>query len=161
MKLTRWKKADSDVGSSSWPQSLRRFRSEIDGLFDRFFDDPIKAFDRAMSSFHGWAPSVDVLDGEKEVTIRAEVAGVDPKDVEITVSGRTLFLAGEKKSESEEKRRGQYRSECSYGAFRRAIELPEGVDPDRITAESVNGVLTVRVPKSKPTPVKRISVSSK
>lgn len=125
--------------------------SEERGLGRRVWEDP-------WASFEAWAPSVDVLDGEEELTVHAEVPGMDAKDVEVTVHGRTLTLSGEKSREKEEERKGVWRSERSYGAFRRDIELPAEVDPDHVTAELARGLLTVRVAKAKSAQAKRIPV---
>ena len=163
MKLMPWKKQDNAVvRGGEGPSSLGFFRSEMNRLMDRFFADPWSMFDDdAFPSFSGWAPSFDVVDGEKEVTVRAEIPGVDPKDVEVTVSGTLLTISGEKKDAREEKGKHVWRSECSYGSFRRSVALPEGVDADHVTAEHANGILTVKVAKSKSAASKRIPVSAK
>lgn len=163
MKMMPWKKKDNAVvrggeGSSS----LGLFRNEMNRLMDRFFADPWSLFDQdSFPSVTVWAPSFDVIDGEKDVTVRAEIPGVDPKDVEVTVSGNVLTISGEKKESHEEKGTHAFRTECSYGSFRRSVELPDGVDADKVTAEHTNGILTVRVGKSKAAAAKRIPVSAK
>jgi len=163
MKLMPWKKQDNAVvRGGEGPSSLGLFRSEMNRLMDRFFADPWSMFDDdAFPSFSGWAPSFDVVDGEKEVTVRAEIPGVDPKDVEVTVSENLLTISGEKKDSREEKGKHVWRSECSYGSFRRSVALPEGVDADQVTAEHANGILTVKVAKSKSAASNRIPVSAK
>jgi HSP20 family protein len=163
MKLTPFKKKEGAVvrggeGSSA----LGLFRSEMNRLMDRFFADPWSLFNHEdFPSVSGWAPSFDVVDGEKEITIRAEIPGVDPKDVEVTVSGNVLTVSGEKKESREENGKQVYRSECRYGSFRRSVELPEGAQADQVSAEHANGILTVRVGKSKAAAAKRIPVSAK
>jgi HSP20 family protein len=163
MKLTPFKKKEAAAhrggeGSSN----LGLFRSEVNRLMDRFFEDPWTLFDRdAIPSAAGWAPAFDVVDGEKEITVRAELPGVDPKDVEVTVSGNVLTVSGEKKETREEKGKHVYRSECSYGSFRRSVELPQGAQADQVSAEHANGILTVRVGKSPAAAAKRIPVAAK
>ena len=161
MKLTPFKKKENAAArGGEGATSLGLFRHEMNRLMDRFFSDPWSLFEGdALSS--GWAPSFEVIDGEKEVTVRAEIPGVDPKDVEVTVSGNVLTVSGEKKESREEKGEHVWRSECSYGSFRRSVELPQSVDADQVTAEHANGILTVKVAKSKAAPAKRISVSTK
>jgi len=163
MKLMPWKKKDNAVlrgGEGASAHGL--FRSEMNRLMDRFFTNPWSLFDEdPFLSASGWAPSFDVVDGEKEVTVRAEVPGVDPKEVQVTVAGNVLTISGEKKESHEEKGKHVYRSECSYGSFCRSVELPEGVDAEKVTAEHANGILTVRVGKSKAAAARRISVSMK
>lgn len=163
MKMMPWKKkGNAVVRGSEGSSSLGLFRNEMNRLMDRFFADPWSLFDHeSFPSVTGWAPSFDVVDGDKDVTVRAEIPGVDPKDVEVSVSGNVVTISGEKKESHEEKGKQVYRSECSYGSFRRSVELPEGVDAERVSAEHANGILTVRVGKSKAAAAKRIPVSAK
>ncbi|HXG63337.1 MAG TPA: Hsp20/alpha crystallin family protein [Planctomycetota bacterium] len=166
MKLVPFKKKSGRNGGllrgGDGASALSRFRAEMDRLFERFFRDPWSVFDEtSWASSWGWNPALDVIDGEKEVTVRAEIPGVDPKDVEVTVSGNLLTIAGEKKDVSEEKGKNFYRSECSYGSFRRSVALPEGVDADKVQAEYSNGVLTVRVAKSKTAAPRKIAITAK
>ncbi|MFN3484231.1 MAG: Hsp20/alpha crystallin family protein [Planctomycetota bacterium] len=166
MKLVPFKKRSGRNGGlirgGDGASALSRFRAEMDRLFDRFLRDPWSVFDETslVPSF-GWSPALDVIDGEKEVTVRVEIPGVDPKDVEVTVSGNLLTIAGEKKEFSEEKGTNVYRSECSYGSFRRSLRLPEGVDSEKVQAEYSNGVLTVRIAKSKTAAPRRIAITAK
>jgi len=166
MKLVPFRKKSGRNGGlvrgGDGASALSRFRAEMDRLFEPFFRDPWSVFDEtSWASSWGWNPALDVIDGEKEVTVRAEIPGVDPKDVEVTVSGNLLTIAGEKKDVSEEKGKNFYRSECSYGSFRRSVALPEGVDADKVQAEYSNGVLTVRVAKSKTAAPRKITVTAK
>ena len=166
MKLVPFKKKSGRNGGllrgGDGASALSRFRAEMDRLFERFFRDPWSVFDEtSWASSWGWNPALDVIDGEKEVIVRAEIPGVDPKDVEVTVSGNLLTIAGEKKDVSEEKGKNFYRSECSYGSFRRSVALPEGVDADKVQAEYSNGVLTVRVAKSRTAAPRKIAITAK
>lgn len=130
----------------------------MDRLFERFFQEPWAALTEAFGPGRSWVPSVDVLDSEKEVTVRAEIPGLGLEDVEVTLSGHTLFLRGRKKEEREERGQAYYRAERRYGSFQRAIPLPAGADPDKVTAEYDKGVLTVRIAKSEEARPKRIEV---
>jgi HSP20 family protein len=160
--MPRKKKENAVVRGGEGSSALGLFRSEMNRLMDRFFENPWNLLDEdLLPSGSGWAPSFDVTDGEKEVTVRAEIPGVDPKDVEVTVSGSMLTVSGEKKDVREEKGKHVWRSECSYGSFCRSVQLPDGVDPEKVTAEHANGILTVKVAKSKASAAKRISVSAK
>lgn len=141
---------------SSSSQGLMRLRSDLDRLFDQFFG--ITAGDYA--SFHGaWSPTVDVVDAGDEFTVRAEVPGLDPEDVRLSVTGDALELAGEKKEEHEDRGKGYVRSERHYGSFRRRIPLPPGTDPDKISADYDRGVLTVHLPKSESRKPRQIPLS--
>jgi HSP20 family protein len=142
-----WKRADRFWGTpdSFWP--LGRLQDEIGPWFEAMFGSARKG-----------SPAVDVIDGPDEVIVRAELPGVDPAKIELSVAGNVLTLAGEKSSELEVKGEGFIRSECSYGSFRRSIPLPEGVDENRVNASFSKGVLTVRIGRAKGTP-KRIPIS--
>jgi len=139
--------------------ALSRFRAEIDHLMDHFFRDPWLALDRVRGPLVGWSPSIDVVDEGKEFVLRVELPGVDPEDIELTISGGMLTIAGEKRDAREEKTKTFHRSECSFGTFKRSLSLPEGADSEKGTADYSNGVLTVRIGKSKSAAAKRIPVS--
>ena len=95
----------------------------------------------------GWTPACDVYEDGEEVMVRVELAGVEPKDVDIRFENGVLTLRGERKLEKEEKRDNYHRVELSYGTFTRSFSLPGTVDADKIRAESKNGVLVVHLPK--------------
>ena len=99
-----------------------------------------------------------MAESDKEVTVRAELPGIDPKDLEVTVAGNQLVLSGEKKESSETKEKGIYHSETRYGAFHRTVPLPEGVDTEHVDAQYANGVLTLRLAKTPQAATKRIEV---
>jgi HSP20 family protein len=104
----------------------------------------------------GWAPSCDIFEDGDGVTLRFELAGVDPKNVDIRFENGVLTMRGERKLEKEEKKENYHRIEMQYGSFSRSFSLPGTVDADTIRAESKNGVLTVTLPKkpeAKPRPI--------
>lgn len=142
--------------------SLARFRSEMDRLFDRFLSGPFGRPELA-SMEPGWPmkwmPSLDVTESDDEVFVRAELPGVDPKKIDISVSGDLLTLSGEKKQEKEEKRGSYYHVERSFGSFRRSVRLPSSVDRDAVSAEFENGVLTIRMRKAEVEKPKRVPIS--
>ena len=162
MNLIPWrnkKRANGDA-DTALATSARRFRTEMDQLFDRFFRDPWGWPEELFGPPTGWRPALEVLENDREVTIRAEVPGIDPKDIDVTISGNMLTLSGEKKETSEHKGESYFHSERRYGSFRRCIELPTTVDPDRVTAEHANGVLTIHVGKVPSATPKRITVKT-
>lgn len=137
---------------------MRRFSNEMDRLFEgfgfrpRFFETPVET---AL-----WAPNVEVLEKEGKLLVRADLPGLTKDDVKVGVTDDVLTLEGERKQEKEEKREGYFRSERSYGAFYRAIPLPEGVKADGIVANFKNGVLEVAMPLVKEEKkVKKIEVN--
>ena len=136
------------------PDVWRSFRGEMDRLFDRFgFPSLRRMFDfepawRTTSSFTFSAPPIDMSEDEKAYKITAELPGLDAKDVDVSVSGDTLVLKGEKRQEKEEKEKNYYFSERSYGSFQRAFQLPASVDRDKVAADFSKGVLTITLPKT-------------
>jgi HSP20 family protein len=136
------------------PDVWRSFRGEMDRLADRFgFPSLRRMFDmepawRPMSSFTFSAPAIDMSEDDKAYKISAELPGLDAKDVDVSVSGNTLVLKGEKRQEKEEKEKNYYFSERAYGSFQRAFELPASVDQSKILADFSKGVLTITLPKT-------------
>ena len=120
---------------------------EMDSLFDRFY----RTFD-AGPLFEGnggsFSPRIDVIEGEKEIKVTAELPGIDEKDVEVLLSGDSLTIRGEKKDEKESTGKNFYRSECSYGSFSRTIPLSEEINTDKVKAHYKKGVLTITLPRT-------------
>lgn len=131
-------------------------RAEMDRMFDRFaggfgFPSLWRALDMEPDwerSFSFAAPAVDIVEDDKAYRIDAELPGLSEKDVDVSLSGDTLVLKGERRQEHEEKRKNHYLSERSYGAFQRSFALPEGVDRDKIAATFSKGVLSITLPKT-------------
>jgi HSP20 family protein len=136
------------------PDAWRSFRSEMDRLFDRFgFPSLRSMFDiesgwRPVSSFSFSAPAIDMSEDDKAYKITAELPGLDAKDVDVSVSGNTLVLKGEKRQEKEEKNKNYFFSERAYGSFQRSFELATTVDREKIAADYSKGVLTITLPKT-------------
>jgi HSP20 family protein len=121
--------------------SLRR---EMDRLFDRFFE-PLP---EDLVALGEWSPKVDVSDTKDAVVVKAEVPGIDPKEIQVSLQDQMLTIKGEKKQEKEEKDSHYYRMERSYGAFVRSIRVPAPVDGAKVSATFKNGVVTVTLPKT-------------
>jgi HSP20 family protein len=159
MALIPWKNKREAEGAAA---PLHALRSEMDRLFDAFFGRPLSAMEWQRPAWWGrepaWMPAVDISEHDNEVTVRAEVPGVDPKDLEVTVTGNQLVLRGEKKESTEQKGLGFYQSETHYGEFHRTVPLPEGVDAEHVEAQYANGVLTLRMKKKPRATAKRIDV---
>ena len=105
-----------------------------------------------------WLPAVDVSAGKENIVVRAEVPGVSPDNLEVTVTGRVLTIAGEKRESEQGKDEGVHYAERRFGSFRRSIKLPTDVETDSITASHKDGVLEIRLDKSKALLPKRIPV---
>jgi len=130
-------------------QPLASLREEMDRLFDNFwrgFGGGLPT--RGGTSFTLSAPAIDMVEGEGEYRITAELPGIDAADVDVSVSGDVLTISGEKKQERNEKAENYFVSERSFGSFRRSLQLPQGTDPEKVSAEFSKGVLTVTLPKT-------------
>jgi HSP20 family protein len=149
MNLTLFRRRPplSTVTSNS---GLVRLRDDMDRAFDQFLSEPFSPFGGfvpALLRSGSWIPPLDVTENDGEVTIRAEVPGIAARDLDISVSGTTLTLAGQKEESAEKKEKDFYQCERRFGSFRRVIDLPETVDADKVTAESDNGVVTIHIAK--------------
>mgnify|MGYP002621669406 CR=1 FL=1 len=113
----------------------------------------------AQGEYKGRA-AVDVTEDDNEIVVRAEIPGIDPDKVDVSISGNSLLLSGQKDESYEDRGKDYYRSERRFGSFRRRIDLPESVDADRITAEYDAGVLLVRAPKRQGAGSKKIPIST-
>lgn len=120
-------------------------RHQINRVFDDFWGEPWLAPRRG--TMIGFEPQVDITETDKEVKVCAELPGVEPKDIDVSVEENTLTIKGEKKYEREENEKGQYRMERSYGSFERSVLLPAEVDDSKAKAEFKNGVLRLTLPK--------------
>jgi HSP20 family protein len=120
-------------------------------LFDDFFSDfglvPHWGQREAETASAVFRPSVDVSETDKDVTISAELPGMDQKDVTVELDEGSITIRGEKKQEQEDKGKDWYRREMSYGSFNRVVPLPVTVDAEKAKARFKKGVLTVTVPK--------------
>jgi HSP20 family protein len=126
-------------------REMERFRREIDELFDRFMGDGALA-PRLGTSTTSWMPAIESFTEDGKLVIRADLPGIDPRDVEVTVEGNRLTLRGSRKASREQQERDYAYREVSYGSFERAVELPEGVKGDEVKATYKNGVLELTVP---------------
>lgn len=108
-----------------------------------------------------WAPSVDIAEKEDRFVIHADVPGVDPKDIEITMDNGVLTIKGERVFKDEQQEEGRYRRvERARGSFMRRFALPETADPDRISARSRDGVLEVEIMKGEKAKPRKIEVKA-
>jgi len=106
-----------------------------------------------------WVPAVDIYETDQNIVLKAELPGVDPKDVEATVHEGTLYLKGERKYEKEVKEEHYHHIERAYGSFSRSFTLPASVDADKVQAEFKDGVLTLTLPKKEEAKAKKIKIT--
>ena len=160
MTLTPWrnkqKKRDLPVPRAEYP--LQQLRGEMERIFSRFSRGWGDLWEEPFSGMEKWVPFMDIAESEKEVTVKAEVPGVDPKNLDVSLSGNLLTISGEKKESNERKDETCYRSECYAGSFNRSIKLPASVDPEKIKAEYANGILTIAFKKLKADKIRHIKV---
>ena len=147
---------------------LSRQRAAVPSVFERLRED----FDRTLQSMWSdnggleelvgnWQPSVDISETDDAIEVKADLPGIKPEDIDISVHDNRLTIKGERKEESESKDKEIHRVERRYGSFYRSILLPAGCDADQVSAESDNGVITIRLPKPAESKAKRISVKAK
>jgi HSP20 family protein len=159
MSLIPWKSKQREGERTESP--LVALRSEMDRLFDTFLREPLGAIDWPLVGQGRWSPTIDVAETDEEVTVRAELPGMDPQDLDVSISGNQLVVSGEKKESSEDKGKDYYHSESRYGSFRRAVRLPEGIDAEHVDAQYAHGVLTLHLKKTPSAVPKRIEVKVK
>lgn len=135
--------------------------------------DPFRDMTQVQSQFNrlvdqvwggrqeSWLPAVDVFDTQEAVVLKAELAGMDPDDIQIEVEDNVLTIKGERKFEEKVDEERYYRVERRFGSFQRDLALPQGVKPEDISAAYEDGVLTVTVPKVEEEKPKRIEVKAK
>jgi HSP20 family protein len=143
-ELTRWKPFEG----------LTTLRRDMDRLWDRFIgDDWMPSRER-----NGWSPALNLSETKNNLIVKTEIAGVDPKEVNISVTGDVLSIKGEKKEEKEEKDENYHLMESSYGYFSRTVRLPVEVEQEKIKASCKNGVLKITLPKSTKSKAKEIKI---
>ena len=135
------------VENEDFPTGLRLFQDSINRLFS---EDGGK--------LRPWAPAVDIMETENELVLKADVPGVELKDIDIQLENGTLTLKGERKYEKDEKGKGFHRMERSYGSFVRYFTVPETVDAEHVHAAYEAGVLTIILPKKEVAKPKTIKV---
>ena len=127
--------------------------------FNRLFREAFSPlFGEAELSTRSWAPPVDIYETENDIILKAELPGVDPKDVEVRVEDNNLYLKGERKFEKEVKEQNYHRVERSYGSFARSFSLPNSINADKVKAEYKDGLLTLTMPKREEAKPKTIKI---
>lgn len=111
------------------------------------FRDLDRLIDRS-TSVGAWAPRIDIVDRDDTLVIRADVAGIDPADIEVTVEDKALTISGARSLDPTDDKPSYRRREIPTGQFTRTLVLPEGLNTDEISASAANGVLEIAVPRS-------------
>ena len=127
------------------------FSNEVNRLFNTLFDEG-----RAQR----WVPAMDLVEADDHFILKADLPGLGEDDVNIEIRDNALTISGQRKAEHEHQERGWYRVERSFGRFSRSLTLPEGVDPDAISAGFEKGVLEVRIPKPEEAKPHRVAIGA-
>jgi len=126
---------------------MRRLSTEMDRVFEEFGIRPLfSMWPRDLGYETTWSPSLEVIEKEGELLVRADLPGLTRENVKVSVTEGILTIEGERKREEKETREGYFRSECEYGRFLRTVPLPEGAMGDRTRAVFRNGVLELMIP---------------
>jgi len=157
MGMIPWKNKTSEGAGAP---SLTEFRSEVNKLFDSFLREPLGTQSEALNGRTGWGRALDVSQTDTTVIVHAELPGVDPKEIEVTVTGDRLTISGEKKETIERKDHDVFHREVKYGSFSRTVQLPATVDPQEVSADYANGVLTVTLKKTPNSSARKIPIST-
>lgn len=140
-------------------REIDSLQGEMNRLFSTFFDSPTRsAGGNGSSATRRWLPAMDLVETGEHFVLKADLPGIAENDVNIEVENNVLTVSGERKTEHEDTQQGYYRLERSTGAFARSLTLPEGIDPDAVTATFHNGVLEVRIPKPAEAKPRRVQI---
>jgi HSP20 family protein len=143
MAIIRWKPIDE----------VDRLRQEVDNLFGSFLSGTESSFSRVY-------PALNLSEKDNTLYVRAELPGVKPEDLDISVVEGRLLIGGERKIDVEEQKASYHRREREAGFFRRTIGLPVKVDTSKVAASMKNGILTITLPKSEEAKPKKITVKT-
>jgi len=147
MNLVPWKTS----------RELTSMRREMERLWDRFFSEtPL-----ANPFLEEWQPKADITETKDAIVVKAELPGVEPKDLEVTISGDILTIKGEKEKEEEKKDEKYHYTERYRGSFERSFRIPAEIQEDKIEASFDKGILTVTLAKTAEAKTKEIKVEVK
>jgi HSP20 family protein len=165
-QMVRKQETDQETDTVSWLRPtgnlVRRFRSEIDRLFQDFGLDNLALSLPGAEAFPLglWAPEVEVFERGGQIVVRADLPGLTKDDIKIDVTESTITIEGERRQEHDESNDDYYRSERSYGRFSRRIPLPEGVEVETAKAQFRDGVLEIdfALPERKERRVRKLEI---
>jgi HSP20 family protein len=124
-------------------------------LFNTVFDTPSNGSGNVLRR---WMPAMDLVESGDHFVLRADLPGMGEDDVNIEFEDGTLTVSGERKAEHEESNEGFHRVERSFGTFSRSLTLPQGIDPEAVTASFDRGVLEIRIPKPEQRKPRKIAI---
>lgn len=139
-------------------RDLLTLQDRMNRLFDESYRGGTRGADDDWALGGSWAPAVDIYEQNGNIELKAELPGIDPKDVDIRVENNVLTLRGERRLDNEVKRESYHRVERAYGAFSRSFTLPTVVDTEKILAEYKDGVLRLVLPKKEEAKPRQIQI---
>ncbi len=146
MALIRWEPV----------RELNSIQNEMNRLFNTFFEAPVGT---GAAAARRWIPAMDLVETGEDFVLRADLPGLSEEDVNIELEDNVLTISGERRAEHEERKEGYYRVERASGSFSRSLTLPEGIDPEKVSASFNRGVLEVRVPKPEERKPRKVAIS--
>ncbi len=157
MAIERWQPRRGLVPWSPF-EMMEEMGRRFEDVFGREFPT---VWRRLPAEERAWAPAIEVMEKDDKFLVRAELPGMKKEDIDVSVTGDTLTIKGERKAESEVKEENYYRSERVYGNFFRSISLPTSVDTKKIEASYKDGILEIGLPKAPEVQPKKIEISVK
>jgi HSP20 family protein len=136
-------------------QELSTWHRDIDELFRRFFPEEGEA---SGNLFSNWVPAMEVFERDGHYVVRADLPGINPNELEISVVNDSLVVKGERRKSDEVKETDYHYTETAYGRFERRWALPKGVDRDKVAAKYENGVLEISVPLPQSATMKKVPI---
>ena len=137
-------------------RELSSLQSEMNRLFNTVFDAPPSGGQGAV--LRRWVPAMDLVESGDQFVLRADLPGMSEEDIQIELEEGTLTVSGERKAEHEDSNEGFHRVERSFGSFSRSLTLPQGIDPEAVTASFDRGVLEIRIPKPEQRKPRKIAI---
>jgi HSP20 family protein len=134
--------------------------ADFGSIFDRFLDRDLipRRAETGLLGSRAWFPAVDILDQKDKLVVKADIPGIDKKDIKVKVEDDILTIKGMVKKDEETQEKDYYYRERAYGSFYRAITLPVSVQEDKVKANYANGILTIDLPKTKESKAKEITI---
>ena len=117
-------------------------------------------FQESEAMRDSWSPSVDIFETATEIVIKAELPGMEAKDIDIRLENNVLMLKGERRFEKDTRNESYHRVERSYGSFSRSFSLPAFVDESKVRADYKDGLLKITLPKKEPAKSKEVKISA-
>jgi len=140
-------------------RALTDMQREMNQLFSRFFGEGEQTENRWLSQSESYVPRIESAVRDNTLYVKADLPGIDPKDVEVMVEGNHLTLRGQRKAEHEGSQEGYRHREVQYGTFIRSFTIPEGVKAEDIQAKYHNGVLELSIPLPAEVQPKKVNIA--